>query len=116
MSFFTMLFRDEFAEFQRRGVRLIGVNFNRPESHKRFIERKRLPFPLLWDRQKRIAKRYGALGLWGLYCKRAYFLVDPKGRIAWTRVEPVPFLRRSNAELLAAIDRCQGAQTGAPKQ
>lgn len=100
-------FRDDYEQFRQRNVRLVGINFQPPEKHKRFAERHRLAFPLLWDRRKSICRRYGVLGLWGMYCKRAYYLVDPDGRIAYAHVEAFPFLKRSNEELLAAIERCQ---------
>jgi len=103
-------FRDQSQEFRQRAVQLIGINFQPPETHKEFARRHGLPFPLLWDRQKKVCRRYEVLGPWGLYCRRAYYLVDPGGRVAYARVEPVPFLKRSNDNLLAVIDRCQNAE------
>ena len=38
------------------------------------------------------------------YSKRAYFLIDSAGVIRWEHVEDNPSNRRSDAELLAAID------------
>ncbi len=100
-------FRDEFSAYRERGVRLIGVNLEKSQRHKRFIAKHNLPFPLLWDRQKRISRRYGALGPLGLYCRRSYFLIDPEGWIRYAMIERFSIFRRPNADLLAAIDRAQ---------
>lgn len=110
--------RDAAQEFRNRDVSLVGINLQRPEIHKNFAQKHGLSFPLLWDRQKRISRRYGVLGFLGLYCRRAYFLIDPEGWIVFRRIEPSSFMSRSVEELLSVIDECQGKKKaeGAQKE
>src|SRR5271154_5168756 len=51
--------RDEFAELQTRGVRIIGVRSDSPEAQRRFKEKYRLPFTLLADEMHAVAKAFG---------------------------------------------------------
>lgn len=89
--------RDRWEEFQRHAA-LFGVNNGSPESHRRFIEKYTLPFPLLSDQDNAIAKAYG---LWladggggdvegGDATERATFLIDREGRVErkLSRVKP----------------------------
>jgi peroxiredoxin Q/BCP len=62
-------------------------------SHKEFATEHRLPFPILADAGKQVAKDYGVLhrplGLMDL-ARRETFIVDPQGRIAkhYREVDP----------------------------
>jgi thioredoxin-dependent peroxiredoxin len=67
--------------FQSKGVRIIGISVDDVERQKRFSEDCRLPFPLLSDTSREIARAYGALGAFG-HAKRVTFLIDGNGRIA----------------------------------
>ena len=40
-------FRDRFAEFRDRGAVVLGVSVDPVRSHDRFVQKYRLPFPLL---------------------------------------------------------------------
>lgn len=76
-------FRDGYQELRRRGVRVVGVSVDKPAAQQAFAAKHRLPFPLLSDRDGRIARAYGAL--WSLgplrYARRHSFLIDAQGRI-----------------------------------
>lgn len=76
--------RDQFDEFQRLGVTVLGVSADSAESHKDFAEKYHLPFLLLADEAKETIKAYGADGL--LFTKRVSYLIDPQGTI--TNVYP----------------------------
>jgi peroxiredoxin Q/BCP len=54
------------------------------ESHKKFAEKHGLPFALLADADKAVAKQYGVLKNFGVaeFARRDTFIVDPQGRIA----------------------------------
>jgi peroxiredoxin Q/BCP len=97
--------RDGFAEFQRRGVALLGVSLDDPASHAAFAARHRLPFPLLSDPDGHVAGAYGAL--WALgpfrFAKRHTYLIDPRGRIALALLSVTPGTHA--ADVLAEIDR-----------
>lgn len=53
-------FRDGFARFQAAGLVVLGCSIDSSESHKAFIKKYNIPFPLLLDPNKTIATEYGA--------------------------------------------------------
>lgn len=73
-------FRDGLEAFRGMDAEVVGVSTQDVESHRRFAERHRLPFRLLADPDKRIARAYGTLGLLGL-SRRVTYLIDPEGRV-----------------------------------
>ena len=57
-------------------IRVVGVSPQTSESHAKFKSSFDLPFPLLFDQQKKVIKAYGADGLLGLGVRRATFLIS----------------------------------------
>jgi peroxiredoxin Q/BCP len=53
-------FRDGYARFQGAGIAVLGCSIDSADSHKAFIKKYRLPFPLLLDPDRSIARAYGA--------------------------------------------------------
>lgn len=74
-------FTEHYAEFQHAGVAVVGVSVDSVESQKKFAAKCSIPFPLVADHDKAIAKRYGVLGLLGI-AKRVTFFVDADGKVA----------------------------------
>lgn len=89
-------FRDEFPEFKKRGVVVLGVSTDSLKSHDKFVKKYRLPFALLADEEKKIVGAYGVWGqktFWGrkyMGTHRVTFLIAPDGRIRkiWPDVKP----------------------------
>jgi thioredoxin-dependent peroxiredoxin len=54
--------RDNYELLQEKGYKVIGVSADSEKSHKGFIEKFNLPFPLIADTDKEIIK---AFGVWG---------------------------------------------------
>jgi peroxiredoxin Q/BCP len=73
--------RDGFAELQERGVRVIGVSSDTPESQRRFKEKFRLPFTLLADADHAVATAFGVRLLLGMTTRQSFLIKD--GRIVW---------------------------------
>lgn len=77
-------FRDNIFAFREAGAVILGVSVDDVESHKEFSEKHGLPFPILADDKKTVAKEYGVLkrflGTVEL-AKRDTFLIDPAGKI-----------------------------------
>ena len=69
-----------YPELQRRGVRLVGVSVDDVEQQRAFAEECRLPFPLVADNGKEIARKFGVLGAFGI-ARRVTFLLNADGRI-----------------------------------
>ena len=53
-------FRDGYARFQTAGIWVLGCSIDSAESHKAFIKKYGLPFALLLDPDRSIARAYGA--------------------------------------------------------
>jgi len=79
--------RDAWAELQD-AARVFGVSTDSIESHTRFIEKFRLPFPLLSDPKRQMVKAYGVwveknfMGRKTMGVERTTFVIDENGRIA----------------------------------
>lgn len=71
-------FRDNFSELSKK-VQIIGISADSAESHDKFKEEYKLPFPLISDPDKKLINAYGANGL--LFAKRVSFLINPQGII-----------------------------------
>ena len=88
-------FRDAFAEYRKRGARIIGVSPDDPASHGRFVKKYHLPFTLLADPDHRVCELYGVWKEKNLYgrksmgVERTTFVIDAEGiiRAAFPRVK-----------------------------
>ena len=89
-------FRDAWAKFKKRGIKVLGVSPDSEASHKKFETKYKLPFTLLADKDHAIADAYG---VWGekKFMGRTYmgvlrttFLIDEKGKIkkVFEKVKP----------------------------
>jgi thioredoxin-dependent peroxiredoxin len=78
-------FRDMYEDLAGKDVEVIGVSTDSDESHRGFASKHRVPFPLVADRDRVLAKLYGATGglrdLLGT-AKRLTYVIDKTGRIA----------------------------------
>jgi thioredoxin-dependent peroxiredoxin len=61
--------RDNYALLLKKGYKIVGVSADDEQSHKKFIEKYILPFPLIADKDKKIIISYGAWGKKNLYGK-----------------------------------------------
>lgn len=89
-------FRDIWKELKKENVVVLGVSAQDEASHKKFIEKYSLPFPLLVDSEKELSRLYGAWGKKKFMgkeyegMKRVSFLINPEGIIAkeYEKVKP----------------------------
>lgn len=80
--------RDSWSELSARNTAVYGINPGGEESHRHFREKHRLPFPILVDEGKRVAKLYHADGL---IVKRTVYLIGRDGKIVFAeRGKPTP--------------------------
>jgi len=103
-------FRDGYARFQQAGLMLVGCSVDTADSHRSFIKKYNIPFPLLLDPDKKIATAYGAangIPILGLD-KRITYVVGEDGRIAkvYPNVDPSAHASQILSDL--------GANTAAP--
>jgi thioredoxin-dependent peroxiredoxin len=96
--------RDAWGRFQAAGATVIGVSTDDATSHAKFADKHHLPFPLLPDPDRRIAKDYGVPVRLG-FAKRVTFIIDRQGNVA--KVFPDVNPKGHAEEILAAIDKLQ---------
>jgi alkyl hydroperoxide reductase subunit AhpC len=101
-------------EFDRRGVKAIGLSVDSAESHVRWsadIEETQgyaLNFPIIADSDRAVAKLYGMVHPLHdeLYTVRTVFVIDPKKKIRLTLTYPQTTGRNFD-EILRVIDSLQ---------
>ena len=71
--------RDNFTQFKENNIIVFGISYDSPRSHKKFAEKYNLPFILLSDSAKSVARLYNSKGLF--MAKRNTFLIDKEGKI-----------------------------------
>jgi len=74
--------RDESADYAAAGIVRFGVNPGSLDSHRDFVSKYSLDFPLIVDMDSEIASAYGVLRDDG-YTGRATVLIDREGRVAY---------------------------------
>jgi len=95
-------FRDDYKSYEERGAVVIGVSLDSVESHSKFSQKYNLPFAILSDKGKEVARAYGALGIGGLLAKRWTFIINKEGKIShiFTKVD----VRKHSEEVLKALE------------
>lgn len=79
--------RDNYEEMLKRGFAVIGVSVQDEKSHKKFIEKNNLPFPLIADVDKKLNEAFGVYGEKKMYGRtymgtyRTTFIIDENGVI-----------------------------------
>jgi len=79
--------RDNYQRFEAMGYKIVGVSKDNEKSHKSFIEKFNLPFPLISDKEAEILKAYEAWGRKKFMGKeydgiiRKTFVIDENGVI-----------------------------------
>ena len=81
----TCGFRDMYEELMGKDTEVIGVSLDSDDSHKKFATEYKVPFPLIADKDRSLAKSYEAIGpLRGLIgiVKRVTYVIDKQGNLA----------------------------------
>ena len=89
-------FRDAESDLGDEDVVVLGVSADDLDSHKKFVDKFDLNFPLLADVDKSVINSYGVWGEKNNYGKKSMgiirktFLIDENGKIikAWHKVSP----------------------------
>ena len=101
-------FRDNFQEYRKRKMVVLGVSKDSTKSHVKFSEKYSLPFTLLSDDNNEVSQAYGVWGLKKFMGKEYYginrmtFIIDEDGQILriYEKVKP----ENHAEEILADID------------
>lgn len=71
--------RDDFGAFRNLKATVVGASTDSVESHKKFIEKYKLPFPLISDESSGVAKIFGVNSL--MFTKRSTFIIGKDGKV-----------------------------------
>lgn len=80
-------FRDNYQQLLSKDIAVLGVSVDDEESHKKFISKHSLPFPLISDTDHKIVNDYGVWVEKNMYGKkymginRRTFIIDEQGVI-----------------------------------
>jgi peroxiredoxin Q/BCP len=108
----NMEFSAEAAEFERLGVRILGISPDSIADHCAFRDKYRLGITLAADPERKAIEAYGLWGLKHTFGRdyigliRTSFLVDGDGRIA--EIWPVTRIKGHAAKVLAAARALAG--------
>ncbi len=110
-------FRDNIFAFNKEGAVILGVSVDEVTSHKEFAEKHSLPFTLLADSDKAVARSYGVLKTYmGVMemARRDTFIIDPQGRIAkhYESVDPDGHSQVVLADIKALKAKAAGGKGG----
>ena len=79
--------RDNYKELTDKGYAIIGVSIQDEKSHKKFIEKNELPFPLIADTDLKLVNTFGVYGEKKMYGRtymgtfRTTFIINEDGVI-----------------------------------
>lgn len=80
--------RDNYERLQSQGYVVLGISSDSAKSHKKFIEKYELPFPLIADEDKSVHEKFGTWVEKSMYGRtymgtaRTTFLIDEEGKIS----------------------------------
>ncbi len=100
-------FQRDQAQYQQKGVVILGVSVDTADSHKQFCTKEGLNFKLLADTDHKVSSEYGSLTSFGAMkvAARHTFIINPEGKIVkvFTEVNP----NKHSEEVLAALTELQ---------
>ncbi|MDE6040078.1 MAG: thioredoxin-dependent thiol peroxidase [Muribaculaceae bacterium] len=79
--------RDNYHALEGAGYQVIGVSGDSAESHRKFIAKNELPFPLIADPDHKLLEAFGVWGEKSMYGRkymgtfRTTFIIDPEGKV-----------------------------------
>lgn len=108
-------FRDDWQRWEQLGAKVFGVSVDSPFVTAKFREETNIPFPVLSDFNKDVARQYDVLhedfkGLKGI-AKRSAFVIGPDGSVVYDWVSEDPTVQ-VDFEAIASAVTATGAATG----
>lgn len=98
--------RDHFADLQDAGIQVLGASLDSVEKQRAFRDKYDLPFPLVADTEKALAKAFGVPTNMGLFTARQSFLIVD-GSVVWVDTSATPSTQTADA--LAAFKARRGS-------
>lgn len=74
--------RDGWSDLKAKGIQVLGVSGDKPESQKKFQDKYKLPFTLIADSDSKVADAFGVFHLAGITKRQSFLIKD--GKVVWT--------------------------------
>lgn len=89
------MFKKKYRSFKNRNTEIVGISRDSLSSHIKFIDKLKLPFPLIADQDEAICQMFEVMKDKNMYGKkvrgieRSTFLINDKGKIikSWRKVK-----------------------------
>jgi peroxiredoxin len=107
-------FQHRLSEFDARGIRVVGISVDSPETSRRQSQKMGYTFPLLSDPTAKVIRRYDVLhpgaGPKGADIARpAEFLLDSDGIVRWVNLTDNIAVRARPEQVLEALNQIGSA-------
>ena len=99
--------RDAETQLKERGVKILGVSADKPDSQKKFVTDQKLPYPLIADSEGQAIKSFGVEGAMFGFARRSAFLFH-NGKLVWT--DPKSSTKDQAEMVLKALDTLSPAK------
>lgn len=100
--------RDGYSELRKNNIEVIGVSVDDQKSHKKFVDKYELPFPLIADTDKKLVELFGVWGEKKMYGRtyfgtyRTTFVIDETGTITHI-LQPKQIKTKEHADQLLQL-------------
>jgi len=98
-------FSNDFDRFAALDVEVLPISVDSVPTLREFKAKHAMRAQLLSDFKRDVSRAYGVLLPDKFHSARAYFLIGKDGRVAWRHVEAATSDKRTDAELLAEIEK-----------
>lgn len=109
------LYNQLLPTFREYGATLLGISVDSAWCHQAFSKDRNFHFSLLADFEPKgaVARQYGAYDSHLGVCKRALFVIDKEGVIAWSYISPMAINPGADG-ILDALDALASSPQSAP--
>lgn len=103
--------RDNYELMMKRGYAVVGVSVQDEKSHKKFIEKYNLPFPLIADVDKKLNEAFGVYGEKKMYGRsymgtfRTTFIIGTDGTVEEIFTPKQIKVKEHAEQILAAVEQ-----------
>ena len=103
--------RDNYELMMKRGYAVVGVSVQDEKSHKKFIEKYNLPFPLIADVDKKLNEKFGVYGEKKMYGRsymgtfRTTFIIGTDGTVEGIFTPKQIKVKEHAEQILAAAEQ-----------
>ena len=89
-------YNDNLDRFINAGIKVIGINTESVESHKKFVKEFDYKFPVLSDSDKEVSKRFSAINFLGINNRKIVIISPEKELIYEDTILPILFSKADN--------------------